>query len=92
MDITTDSSLQNPFPVASFRGKALGNLSILSNIAADSTCCIPFYRSGKGAAINFAPQTNLPNSSCFTIFEAITPLAAKSITLPLSLSWFLRVK
>ena len=47
--------------------KALGNLSILSGIATDSTCCIPFYRSGKGAAINFARRQISTNSSCFTI-------------------------
>ena len=47
--------------------KALGNYSVLSGIAADSTCCIPFYRSGKGAAINFAHRQVSANSSCLGI-------------------------
>ena len=47
--------------------KALGNYSVLSGIAADSTCCIPFYRSSKGAAINFAHRQISANSSCLGI-------------------------
>ena len=47
--------------------KALGNLSILSGIAADSACLSPFYRSGKGAAINFAHRQAFANSSCLGI-------------------------
>ncbi len=47
--------------------KALGNLSILSGIAADSACLSPFYRSSKGAAINFAHRQVSANSSCLVI-------------------------
>ena len=47
--------------------KALGNHSVLSTHAADSAYHRPFYRSGKGAAINFARRQISTNSSCFTI-------------------------
>ena len=47
--------------------KALGNLSILSGIAADSACLSPFYRSSKGAAINFTHKQISANSSCLGI-------------------------
>ena len=47
--------------------KALGNLSILSSIAADSACLSPFYRSSKGAAINFTHKQISANSSCLGI-------------------------
>ena len=63
---TTDSCRRILSLHVSFK-KALGNHSVLSTHAADSAYHRPFYRSGKGAAINFARRQISTNSSCFTI-------------------------
>ena len=61
--IAADSCRRRSSLHVSFK-KALGNHSTLSGIAADSTCCMPFYRSSKGAAINFTHRQISANSSC----------------------------